>query len=180
MKYIIIAVVIIVSGLGFYSYKSSQASKAEYAQKMADYEKQQLMSVKVSELKSKIDLRDQDALKLIQSAKLTVEDATFYEKINEKWQDAIKVAGATARINLNQSVDGLQQIKRELSEKVTSSDCDSMSKDTLLLAYDKTIDSYLSFMQNKETEASLNQSSSDQVMAEANKILSYCKSASGT
>lgn len=179
MKYLIIAIVAILGGLGFYSYKSSQAKKAAYEKQMTDYQKQQIISVTVSDLKSKIDLRDQDALKLIKSPKLSDNDISFYSKIDEKWQDAIKVARSTARINLDQPVRDLQKIKRELNAKTSSNDCDRMVKDTLLLAYDKTIDSYLSFMQKQENEASINQSSSDQVMTEANKILSYCKSASG-
>ena len=175
MKYLIILIVVFIVGAGGYIYKSNQADKKRLADAAQAYKDQQDREIKVSEVRSKISgLRDEDALMLVQSPKLSASDQKYYASLGEKWSDAVKVAESTARINLAQQVNNLQTIKRELDSRSTKSFCDAMIKTNLLLAYNKTIDSFLAFMQEKEGESQLNTTSANRSMDEAIAVQDYC------
>ena len=76
MKYGLIGVIVIIVGLFYFMHKSNKEDAARVAASGQAYTEQQNKTVKVVELqKSLPDLRESDALKLIESPKMSPEDS---------------------------------------------------------------------------------------------------------
>lgn len=129
MKYGLIGVIVIIVGLFYFMHKSNKEDAARVAASGQAYTEQQNKTVKVVELqKSLPDLRESDALKLIESPKMSPEDVSFYTGLSAKWNDALKVAGATPRIDLSSPVQELQKLKRDLDARQPKTVCEDMMR----------------------------------------------------
>lgn len=176
MKYGLIGVIVIIVGLFYFMYKSNKEDAARVAASGQAYTEQQNKTVKVVELqKSLPDLRESDALKLIESPKMSPEDVSFYTGLSAKWNDALKVAGATPRIDLSSPVQELQKLKRDLDARQPKTVCEDMMRSNLLNSYNYTIDGFLEFMKQNETESGVNTRLSSSSMSDATFLLDYCK-----
>lgn len=67
--------------------------------------------------------------------------------VAEKWVDAVELADSTARISLAPQIDKLQEIKREASA-IEPPDCLNISHSSFIIYMDKTINSFMLFMQD--------------------------------
>lgn len=73
-------------------------------------------------------------------------------KIEQRWFDGLKVAASTARIGLPSQINNLQAIKRDLDD-VKVSKCLYLAKKALARHMDLTIDGFIAFNGNNETES---------------------------
>ncbi|UNT63182.1 hypothetical protein IHE36_06875 [Acinetobacter towneri] len=176
MKYGILAA-IAVMGIAFYfMHQSNKESMARIEASQQAYTEQQNKTVKVAELqKSLPDLRESDALKLIESPKMSDDDVAFYKDLSGRWFDALKVAGATPRIDLSGPVQELQKLKRDLDARQPKTDCEDMMRAELLSAYNHTIDGFLEFMMKNESQSGANTRVALDSMDAATFMLDYCK-----
>ena len=143
MKKLIIGFIIFSVTVMWFMYKSNKDREIE-KRKQED----------ISLIKSSTSMiNDVDIEKIAVSNKMNQSDQAFYKSIGGRWSDAFAVAGSTPRIGLATPVQGLQSIKRELESKKANTPCEDAMKENLLHAYDYTIKSFLSFMQDSETAA---------------------------
>lgn len=176
LKYIAIGALAVIVALFYFINESNKEDRIRIEASKQAYIDQQNKTVKVAELqKSLPDLRQSDALKLIESPKMSADDIKFYRDLSAKWSDALKVAGATPRIDLSGPVQELQKLKRELDARQPKTVCEDMMRGSLLRAYNYTIDSFLEFMMKNETESSVNTRLSSSSMSDATFLLDYCK-----
>ncbi len=120
-------------------------------------------------------INDVDIEKIAVSNKMNQSDQAFYKSIGGRWSDALAVAGSTPRIGLATPVQGLQSIKRELESKKANTPCEDAMKGNLLHAYDYTIKSFLSFMQDSETAANEYMKSGMVYMDNSIFLIDYCE-----
>ena len=192
LKYISVGVLAVIIALFYFMHQSNKASaerlkQAEIAhqqklerEKRATTQAQQEQSkkvatdVKIKELQDKYSMDYLDAKKIIESSKMTQMDKVFYTDLSGKWVDALNVAGATSRIALSQPVKDLQDIRRKLTEKQTSTYCEGKMKGELLKSYDFAIDGFLNFMHKNEILSSGFMSLSKSYQENANTLIDYC------
>lgn len=98
------------------------------------------------------------------------------DELVERFQDADKLAGSTARIALSGPIAQLQEIKREASD-LDAPNCALEVKERLIRYMENTIDSYLTFMAD-EPELDLEQKiaiaqTSEQAFQVAREALGY-------
>lgn len=176
LKFLFIGVLVLTAGMFYFMHKSDKESKARIEASNQAYTDQQNKTVKVAELqKSLPDLRESDALRLIESPKMSNEDALFYKNLSGRWADALKVAEATARINLSNPVQDLQKLKRELEARQPKTDCEDSMRSSLLNSYEFTIDGFLEFMKDNGAESDVNSRAALSSMEHAIFLLDYCK-----
>lgn len=106
--------------------------------------------------------------------KMELNDRKFYVDLARKWADALNIAGATPRINLSQPVADLQDIRRKLKEKQTTTYCEGRLKDELLKSYDFAINGFLNFMHKNEIFSAGFMSLSKSSQENANTLIDYC------
>jgi len=176
LKYISIGALVIIVALFYFMNEKNKENKARVEASKQAYIDQQNKTVKVADLQKNLsDLRESDALKLIESPKMSVEDINFYRDLSAKWNDALKVAGATPRIDLSGPVQELQKLKRDLEGHQPKTICEDMMRGSLLNAYNYTIDGFLEFMMKNEAESNTNTMLSSSSMSDATFLLDYCK-----
>lgn len=73
------------------------------------------------------------------------------DALNERWADAVTLAGSTARIALGPAVADLQEIQRE-AEAMTVPDCAAVLQQRLTEPMDEVISGFLFFMQTGDSE----------------------------
>lgn len=180
MKYGLIGVIVVIVGLFYFMHKSNKEDAARVAASGQAYTDQQNQTVKVADLqKSLPDLRESDALRLIESPKMSTEDILFYKNLSGRWADTLKVAEATARISLSDPVQELQKLKRELDARQSKTDCEDIMRSSLLNSYEYTIDGFLEFMKDNKEESSVNSRVASSSMDNAIFLLDYCKPSFG-
>ncbi|WP_312309588.1 hypothetical protein [Acinetobacter variabilis] len=192
MKYLIIGLLVLASGMFYFMHQSNKASaerlkQAEIAhQQKLDAEKAKLIKeqqakskkaetdVLIKELQEKYSMDYLDAKQIIESEKMSQKDKGFYVDLAGRWVDALNVAGATSRISLSQPVKDLQEIRRKLSEKQTTTYCEGRMKKELLKSYDFAIDGFLNFMHKNEILSSGFMALSKSYQQNANTLIDYC------
>lgn len=192
MKYLIIGLLVLASGMFYFMHQSNKASaerlkQAEIAhQQKLDAEKAKLIKeqqakskkaetdVLIKELQEKYSMDYLDAKQIIESEKMSQKDKEFYVDLAGRWVDALNVAGATSRISLSQPVKDLQEIRRKLSEKQTTTYCEGRMKKELLKSYDFAIDGFLNFMHKNEILSSGFMALSKSYQQNANTLIDYC------
>ncbi|MCI3877701.1 MULTISPECIES: hypothetical protein [Acinetobacter] len=189
----LLAVIIVVFG---YMYKSSKEKSerlakeaVEYQQKIesekakAEQEKQAELAHKqqkaildsdIKNLQQKYSMDYAEAKKIIESTPITDVDKKFYAELASKWSDAIKVASSTSRIALSQPVKNMQDVKRSLVEKQTSTYCETKMKEELIKSYDYAIDGFLQFMQKNELVSDVFLQASNEFQKRAIALIDYC------
>ncbi|WP_075175650.1 hypothetical protein [Acinetobacter indicus] len=176
MKYLLVGILAVIIGAFYFMHQSNKESMARIEASQQAYTEQQNKTVKVAELqKSLPDLRESDALKLIESPKMSNDDVAFYKDLSGRWFDALKVADATPRIDLSGPVQELQKLKRDLDARQPKTDCEDMMRAELLSAYNHTIDGFLEFMLKNESRSDANTRIALDSMDAATFMLNYCK-----
>lgn len=175
MKYLLIALAILISGMLYFMHQSNKASaerlkQAEIAhqQKLeqekidainaaksaeirkSEAEKAKLLKaeeIKLISEKSDNEFKEQQQAKQkeVQHKKDMLEK---YMKINNNWTRADLIAGSTARISLGNQVTELRKIREGLVEEEFYA-CLEPAKKDLLEAMDSAIFNYVYFMQNE-------------------------------
>ncbi|WP_303362624.1 hypothetical protein [Acinetobacter sp.] len=192
MKYGILAAIAVIA-IAFYVMSQSNKADAERLkqaeiahQQKLDAEKAELIKeqqakskkaetdVLIKELQEKYSMDYLDAKQIIESEKMSQKDKEFYVDLAGRWVDALNVAGATSRISLSQPVKDLQEIRRKLSEKQTTTYCEGRMKKELLKSYDFAIDGFLNFMHKNEILSSGFMALSKSYQQNANTLIDYC------
>ena len=173
MKYLIIGLLVLASGMFYFMHQSNKASaerlkqaeiahqqkleqekidaiNAEKAAEKRRIETEKAKLLKAEEIiseKSDNEFKQQQQAKQkeIQNKKDMLEK---YMKITNNWTRADLIAGSTARISLGNQVTELRKIREELVEEEFYSCLDPAKKD-LLEAMDSAIFNYVYFMQNE-------------------------------
>lgn len=192
VKYLIIGLLVLASSMFYFMHQSNKASaerlkQAEIAhQQKLDAEKAELIKeqqakskkaetdVLIKELQEKYSMDYLDAKQIIESEKMSQKDKEFYVDLAGRWVDALNVAEATSRISLSQPVKDLQEIRRKLSEKQTTTYCEGRMKKELLKSYDFAIDGFLNFMHKNEILSSGFMALSKSYQQNANTLIDYC------
>lgn len=150
------------------------AEKAELIKEQQAKSKKAETDVLIKELQEKYSMDYLDAKQIIESEKMSQKDKEFYVDLAGRWVDALNVAEATSRISLSQPVKDLQEIRRKLSEKQTTTYCEGRMKKELLKSYDFAIDGFLNFMHKNEILSSGFMALSKSYQQNANTLIDYC------
>lgn len=196
MKKLIIGFLVFVIIAFGYMYKNSKDKSERLAREAAEY-KQKLESERIAEeqekqaiiankhkkaildsdirkLQEKYSMDYAEAKQVIESPTISDSEKRFYVDLASKWTDAIKVANSTSRIALSQPVKDMQEIKRDLEAKQTSTYCESKMKDELIKSYDYAIDGFLQFMQKNELVSDVFLQASNEYQKKATALIDYC------
>lgn len=84
-------------------------------------------------------------------AEQTVEYRAAVDDLIERWDDANAVAGSTARVSLSGPIAQMQELRRE-ADTLEEPECAVAAQNRLVSYMDRTIDTYLVFMANSETD----------------------------
>lgn len=196
MKYLIIGLLVLTSGMFYFMHQSNKASaerlkqaeivhqqkvkaEAEAEQnklKMAEEAKAQKIEVdsRIKNLQSKYQMDYLEAKKVVESPEMSKDGRAFYVGLAGRWSDAFKVANSTSRIALSQPVKDMQQIKRDLEGRATETACEVKLKQELLKSYDFAIDGFLQFMQKNEILSTGFINASSIFQENANALIEYC------
>lgn len=88
-------------------------------------------------------------------AALTLPVLAEIEPLLMEWDDALSLASSTARINLSAPVSELQSIRRDV-DNITFPPCAQWRQQVILDYMNASIDSFVDFMQEKETSSDFN------------------------
>ncbi|ENW95784.1 hypothetical protein [Acinetobacter sp. NIPH 298] len=196
MKKLIIGFLILSFAAMFFMYKNSQDKADRREQEALAYEKKlenerqaevqakkdaieqkkkkAILDADIQLLQSKYSMDYLEAKQVIESSTLSESDKQFYVGLASRWSDAIKVAGSTSRIALSQPVKDMQEIKRNLEAKQTSTFCESKMKGELIKSYDYAIDGFLQFMQKNELISDVFLQASKEFQENATALIDYC------
>lgn len=160
MKYLLIALAILISGMLYFMHQSNKASaerlrQAEIAhqQKLEQERKAEAETQKKYEIELKLKQAEkkkiEQAAELEKSQKITVEQQEYklFMSLLAKWMSQDNIAGSTSRIAASAPVTELRKIHDELrSTNITG--CLKGAKSKLLDAMNDDLTMYLHFMQN--------------------------------
>lgn len=71
-----------------------------------------------------------------------------------EWDDSVKLADKTARINLTPQIESLQAIRRRFNE-IARPDCADVAHQHLMTSLESTIDGYLAFLADESTSTTM-------------------------
>ena len=164
---VVIAVIALLSFIGFNTYQSAQYKKAMTERQakteamrasIAQAETEKANKAKAEQSRIELEAMPEKAQKIIAdkeseiqpdtqytSIDLEKEDRAKLDEIMARWSDASIVAGSTARIALSPAVKDLQSIRRE-AEKLTVTHCLTRAQANMLVGMDAEILGYIKFM----------------------------------
>lgn len=163
---LIVLIISLATLIGFNIHKQNQEElqaqaliarqKADAAAETARLQQQEAIELENKARNTQLEAEER-ALKIAQKREQEkTEFSKSYEKINgitKKWDDAVTLAGSTARINLDGPVSTMQNIKRE-AELLIVPLCLERPKSLLLSSMDLRIDGFIEFMQEHEATSS--------------------------
>lgn len=126
--------------------------KADSAAEAVRLQQQDAIELENQARKAQLEAEER-ALKIAQKREQErTEFSKSYERINDivkQWDDAVTLAGSTARINLDGPVSTLQNIKRETEQLIVPL-CLERGKSLLLSSMDLRINGFIEFMLEHE------------------------------
>lgn len=158
MKYLIIGLLVLASGMFYFMHQSNKAS-AERLKQAEITHQQKLEREKAEELNKEFGgtaikqetVKDVVNAKLDERPEITPEQASELNRAISEWNDAATVASSTSRIALSQPVAKMQEIKRNLIGKKYQG-CAEATRLLYVDAMNTNVDAYLEFMKGKEHE----------------------------
>ena len=170
---VVIAVIALLSFIGFNTYQSAQYKKAMNERQakteamrasITQAETEKANKAKAEQSRIELEAMPEKAQKIIADKEAEFQPDTQYtgidiekddraklDEIMARWSDASIVAGNTVRIALSPAVKDLQSIRRE-AEKLTVTPCLTRAQANMLVGMDAEILGYIKFMGDAEAD----------------------------